>query len=66
MNHFTAKENFEKLRFNHFSTKDLLLEEDTEIDTNLFNDEKFQNLDSVYDTPDKLLSFGKSFSQFFI
>ena len=62
MNYFTAKENFEKLSLNPFSTKDLLLDEDIVPDTNIFNDKRFQKLNSTYYTPDEL-SFGKNFFQ---
>ena len=37
MNYFTGKENFEKLSFNPFSIKNLLLDEDIDSETNLFN-----------------------------
>ena len=43
MNYFTAKENFEKLSLNPFSTKDLLLDEDIVPDTNIFNDKGFKS-----------------------
>ena len=42
MNYFAGKENFEKLSFNPYSTKDLLLDELIDADTNLFNDKMFQ------------------------
>ena len=40
MNYFTDKKNFEKLSFSPFSTKDLRLDEDIDLDRKLFNDEK--------------------------
>ena len=61
MNYFAGKENFEKLSFSTSSIKNLLLDEDIDPNTNLFNEKKFQKLDFVYCTSDELLSFGKNF-----
>ena len=54
---------FDKLSFNAFETKDILLEIDTDPDSNFFNESKFQNLDSPYYTPAELITFSKEFSE---
>ena len=56
---FSGKESFEILIFNPFSIKDLLLHEDIDRETNLFNGKKFQVIDFVYYTPDDSLNFSK-------
>ena len=42
---------------------DLLLDNDIDPDSNLFNESKFQNLDSPYYTVDEMISFSKDLSQ---
>ena len=54
---------FDKLSFNAFETKDILLEIDTDPDSNFFNESKFQNLDSPYYTPEELITFSKEISE---
>ena len=54
---------FDKLSFNAFETKDILLEIDTDPDSNFFNESKFQNLDSPYYTLEELITFSKEISE---
>ena len=54
---------FDKLSFNAFETKDILLEIDTDPDSNFFNESKFQNLDSPCYTPEELITFSKEISE---
>ena len=42
---------------NPFSTKDVLLEEDIDPETNLLNDTKFQKLNSPHHTPATLINY---------
>ena len=55
MNNSSDEETFEKLNINPFSAKNLL-KEDIDLAANLFNDTKFQPLDSLYSS-DKLINF---------
>lgn len=50
-------------RTNPSFAKDFLLKEDINLAANLFNDTKFQQLDSPYYTSDKLINFSAEFSK---
>ena len=54
---------FDKIVFNAFETDDLLLDNDIDPDANLFNESKFQKLDSPYYTLDELILFSKDLKQ---
>ena len=56
MNNSSDEENFEKWNINPSSAEDLL-KEDIDFAESLFNDTKFQQLDSPYYTSDKLINF---------
>ena len=53
---------FDKLTFNPFETENLLLEYTIDQNTNMFNDSKFQKLNSPCYTPDELIVFSKELS----
>lgn len=53
---------FDKLTFNPFETENLLLEYTIDHNTNMFNDSKFQKLNSPCYTPDELIFFSKELS----
>ena len=56
MNNSSDEETFEKLNISPFFAKNLLVKEDIDLAPNLFNDTKFQPLDSLYSS-DKLITF---------
>ena len=52
---------FRDTHINPSFAKDVLLKEDIDLATNLFNDRKFQQLDSPCYTLDKLINFAAEF-----